>query len=66
MAELRFGVVSESVLQGRAWLDHARRIEDVPAIFREGGQIADLVRMDRQRRHELFACQPGYCHKLAE
>src|SRR5690349_24866444 len=28
MAELRFGVVSESVLQGRAWLDHARRIED--------------------------------------
>ena len=28
MAELRFGVVSESVRQGRAWLDHARRIED--------------------------------------
>ena len=28
MAELRFGVVSESVLHGRAWLDHARRIED--------------------------------------
>jgi len=28
MTELRFGVVSESVLQGRAWLDHARRIED--------------------------------------
>ncbi|HEY1324430.1 MAG TPA: LLM class flavin-dependent oxidoreductase, partial [Streptosporangiaceae bacterium] len=28
MAELRFGVVSESVLPGRAWLDHARRIED--------------------------------------
>src|SRR6201996_8171999 len=28
MAELRFGVVSESVLQGRVWLDHARRIED--------------------------------------
>src|SRR5512146_3302945 len=28
MAELRFGVVSESVPQGRAWLDHARRIED--------------------------------------
>src|ERR1700760_3455067 len=28
MAELRFGVVSESVLQGRAWLDHPRRIED--------------------------------------
>src|SRR2546429_6504985 len=28
MAELRFGVVSESVRQGRAWLDHARRVED--------------------------------------
>ena len=28
MAELRFGVVSESVQDGRAWLDHARRIED--------------------------------------
>src|SRR5205085_1106665 len=28
MAELRFGVVSESVRDGRAWLDHARRIED--------------------------------------
>ena len=28
MAELRFGVVSESVPQGRSWLDHARRIED--------------------------------------
>jgi len=28
MAELRFGVVSESVPEGRAWLDHARRIED--------------------------------------
>src|SRR4029077_2434186 len=28
MAELRFGVVGESVLPGRAWLDHARRIED--------------------------------------
>src|SRR4029078_13735114 len=27
MAELRFGVVSESVLQGRAWLDHARGIQ---------------------------------------
>jgi probable F420-dependent oxidoreductase len=28
MAELRFGVVSESVREGRAWLDYARRIED--------------------------------------
>jgi len=28
MAELRFGVVSESVPEGRAWLDHARQIED--------------------------------------
>jgi probable F420-dependent oxidoreductase len=28
MAELRFGVVSESVPDGPAWLDHARRIED--------------------------------------
>ena len=28
MKELRFGVVSESVPEGRAWLDHARRIED--------------------------------------
>src|SRR2546421_10693341 len=28
MEELRFGVVSESVLPGRAWLDHARRVED--------------------------------------
>jgi probable F420-dependent oxidoreductase len=28
MAGLRFGVVSESVRDGRAWLDHARRIED--------------------------------------
>src|SRR5437773_11528778 len=28
MAELRFGVVSESVRDGRAWLDHARRVED--------------------------------------
>jgi probable F420-dependent oxidoreductase len=28
MEELRFGVVSESVPRGRAWLDHARRIED--------------------------------------
>src|SRR6266704_4690206 len=28
MAELRFGVVSESVPDGRAWLDYARRIED--------------------------------------
>jgi probable F420-dependent oxidoreductase len=28
MTELRFGVVSESVPEGRAWLDHARRIED--------------------------------------
>jgi probable F420-dependent oxidoreductase len=26
--KLRFGVVSESVLAGPAWLDHARRIED--------------------------------------
>jgi probable F420-dependent oxidoreductase len=28
MAELRFGVVSESVPDGRGWLDHARRVED--------------------------------------
>ena len=28
MAELRFGVVSESVREGRAWLDYARQIED--------------------------------------
>ena len=28
MTGLRFGIVSESVLQGRAWLDHARQIED--------------------------------------
>jgi alkanesulfonate monooxygenase SsuD/methylene tetrahydromethanopterin reductase-like flavin-dependent oxidoreductase (luciferase family) len=28
MAELRFGVVSESVREGRAWLDRARQIED--------------------------------------
>ena len=28
MTELRFGVVSESVPDGRAWLDYARRIED--------------------------------------
>jgi len=28
MTELRFGVVSESVPEGRAWLDHARRVED--------------------------------------
>jgi hypothetical protein len=28
MAELRFGVVSESVRDGRAWLDYARQIED--------------------------------------
>src|ERR1700749_4910178 len=28
MAELRLGVVSESVLQGRGWLDHARRIDE--------------------------------------
>jgi probable F420-dependent oxidoreductase len=27
-SRLRFGVVSESVLAGPAWLDHARRIED--------------------------------------
>lgn len=27
-SKLRFGVVSESVLGGPAWLDHARRIED--------------------------------------
>lgn len=27
-SKLRFGVVSESVLAGPAWLDHARRIED--------------------------------------
>ena len=27
MAELRFGVVSESVREGRAWLDYARQIE---------------------------------------
>ncbi len=25
---LRFGVVSESVPDGRAWLDHARQVED--------------------------------------
>jgi len=25
--EIRFGVVSESVPRGRAWLEHARRIE---------------------------------------
>ena len=28
MARLRFGVVSESVREGRAWLDFARRVED--------------------------------------
>jgi probable F420-dependent oxidoreductase len=28
MTELRFGVVSESVREGRAWLDYARQIED--------------------------------------
>jgi probable F420-dependent oxidoreductase len=28
MERLRFGVVSESVLDGRAWLDFARRVED--------------------------------------
>src|SRR6516165_11848944 len=28
MARLRFGVVSESVREGRAWLDFARQIED--------------------------------------
>jgi probable F420-dependent oxidoreductase len=28
MAELRFGVVSESVHEGRAWLDFARQVED--------------------------------------
>ena len=27
MAELRFGVVSESAREGRAWLDYARRVE---------------------------------------
>jgi probable F420-dependent oxidoreductase len=27
-SKLRFGVISESVLAGPAWLDHARRIED--------------------------------------
>jgi alkanesulfonate monooxygenase SsuD/methylene tetrahydromethanopterin reductase-like flavin-dependent oxidoreductase (luciferase family) len=26
--EIRFGVVSESVLAGPAWADHARRVED--------------------------------------
>ena len=28
MTGLRFGIVSESVRQGRAWLDYARQIED--------------------------------------
>jgi alkanesulfonate monooxygenase SsuD/methylene tetrahydromethanopterin reductase-like flavin-dependent oxidoreductase (luciferase family) len=28
MTELRFGVVSESVRAGRAWLDFARQVED--------------------------------------
>src|SRR3954447_8812084 len=28
MTELRFGIVSESVRTGRAWLDYARQIED--------------------------------------
>ena len=28
MAEVRFGVVSESVPDGRGWLDHARRVEE--------------------------------------
>src|SRR6201981_3387333 len=28
MRAIRFGVVSESVLDGRAWAEHARRIED--------------------------------------
>jgi hypothetical protein len=28
MARLRFGVVSESVREGRAWLDFARQVED--------------------------------------
>ena len=28
MAKLRFGVVSESVREGRAWLDFARQVED--------------------------------------
>jgi hypothetical protein len=27
MTALRFGVVSESVREGRAWLDFARRVE---------------------------------------
>src|SRR5262249_58127881 len=27
-SQLRFGVVSESVMDGRAWADHARRVED--------------------------------------
>jgi len=26
--EIRFGVVSESVLDGPAWADHARRVEE--------------------------------------
>jgi probable F420-dependent oxidoreductase len=28
MGELRFGVVNESVPDGRAWIDHVRRVED--------------------------------------
>jgi alkanesulfonate monooxygenase SsuD/methylene tetrahydromethanopterin reductase-like flavin-dependent oxidoreductase (luciferase family) len=27
-SQIRFGVVSESVLDGPAWADHARRVED--------------------------------------
>ena len=36
-SQLRFGVVSESVMDGRAWADHARRVE-------EAGVSALLIR----------------------
>jgi hypothetical protein len=59
MTGLRFGIVSESVLQGRAWLDYRQRgwtgvdaetVWQMPTIFiGSAAQIRDDLRARRER-----------------
>jgi hypothetical protein len=66
--QIRFGVVSESVLDGPAWADHARRTEELIARRGWGGIDAEdvwqmpsifigsvaQIREDLQARRERF------------
>jgi hypothetical protein len=61
MTALRFGLVSESVREGRAWLDFAREVEDsgidpelvwpMPTVFIGS---ADQIRADLHARRARF------------